>query len=345
MMVLSFTAYACEIKDKICIDPANSKLIEGEEVYRDCWKYSYKYDCSSLSKNDCGEIDPNICTQIKEKECIKYKEIEGVKFCTNYKLQFSCKKQIEWEEEIQKLTSNGKEATSKDIACASMCLDGNCSAVKKAPIAQSNEIGKAAALLESLKDIKSDIKNLESFGKDAQVFSGYGRSCSEHPLNFMSCCRVDPSGWGEAIGFGICTPDEKQLAGLKKDGRCVYIGSYCETRFLGCIDERHIYCCYDSIISKIINQEAKKQLGISNGTPENPNCGSIKLCDLEKVDLSQADFTEFYEKVVIPSIKLKDEANDSKSASESADQIKKDAKKLQRELQGFSRKFVNGNEK
>ena len=108
---------------------------------------------------------------------------------------------------------------------------------------------------------------------------------------------------------------------------------------LGCVIERTTFCCYDSIIAKIINQEAKKQLGRNNGDAENPSCSGLNKEDLERIDLSNVDFTEFYEEIVVPNINIPNIAIDAKSNADSAAEIAKRAANMPDERKGFSNKI------
>jgi len=95
------------------------------------------------------------------------------------------------------------------------------------------------------------------------------------------------------------------------------------------------------IIAKIINQEAKAQLGRNNGDAKNPNCTGLNKEDLERIDLSNVDFTEFYEEIVVPNINIPNIAIDAKSNEAVASEIAKTAanKYTPDERKGFSNKI------
>lgn len=92
-----------------------------------------------------------------------------------------------------------------------------------------------------------------------------------------------------------CSMDELSL-GIDKDlKKTVYIGSYCakKIKFIGCIEKRESYCVFPSPIARIINEQARKQLGISWGSPENPNCAGISLDQLAMLDWDKIDMSEW----------------------------------------------------
>ena len=117
---------------------------------------------------------------------------------------------------------------------------------------------------------------------------------------------LSPSYWTAAVtSFSAasllsCSEREKELA-MKRDARlCDYRGSYCSKK-LGfiktCVERTQTYCCFNSILAKIINREGKAQLGQSMGSAKNPNCGGFTAPELQSLDLATMDFTEFYDSI------------------------------------------------
>ena len=324
---------ACSEKDIYCSIPGGTRKVSGVDVYRECWQYKSKMDCSRDSKNDCNKIDHNVCTFVGE-DCLSNEEEGGLKYCGNMKRKFACEREISWEEERTELVKEGDNVDGKDLLCASLCLDGNCDAVKKAKVEEDKDMAKAVGMLNALKDAKKGIVG------DAliNIFKGSAEHCDKKLWGYTNCC-TKMGGWGKALGAG-CSAEAKNLAKKRKEKKCVEVGTYCKTKFLGaCVIKRTTFCCYDSIIVKLINQEAKKQLRRSNGDAENPSCGGLSIEDLENVDLSNIDFTEFYEEVIVPNINIPDLKLDAKSNKESAEEIAKKAKTLPNERKGFSDKI------
>ncbi|WP_252176773.1 conjugal transfer protein TraN [Endozoicomonas sp. 4G] len=91
-----------------------------------------------------------------------------------------------------------------------------------------------------------------------------------------------------------CETEEFELAAKKEVKSCTYVGSYCDNEVLGlCIEKREAYCCYNSPLSRIINEQAIPQLGRSFGSPENPQCGGIAMDEIDQIDWSKIDLTEW----------------------------------------------------
>lgn len=91
-----------------------------------------------------------------------------------------------------------------------------------------------------------------------------------------------------------CTEDELGLAvdvDLKKTH---YVGSYCAKKTVfGCMERHQSYCVFSSPLSRIINEQARPQLGRGWGTPKNPDCSGITLEELTRLDWNQIDLGEW----------------------------------------------------
>lgn len=91
-----------------------------------------------------------------------------------------------------------------------------------------------------------------------------------------------------------CEEKEFELGAKKATKVCHFVGSYCadETPF-GCIEKRESYCCFNSPLGRIIQEQARPQLGTPFGDPENPDCSGLKVDDLGKLDWSKIDISEW----------------------------------------------------
>lgn len=100
--------------------------------------------------------------------------------------------------------------------------------------------------------------------------------------------------WGFAIAIAImlimeamsCDPDEKELQNNRAQGLCHPIGDYCSTSFGGCMETTQSYCCYNGYLALAIEEVAHEQLGLSWGTPKDPNCGGLSPAQLSSLDFT-----------------------------------------------------------
>ena len=96
-----------------------------------------------------------------------------------------------------------------------------------------------------------------------------------------------------------CTEEELQFTAMLDVGNCHYIGSYCDSKVLGiCIKKIRSYCCFNSPLSRILQEQIRKQgdvIGVdfgSFGSAKHPSCAGVPLdkvglIDWDKVDLSE----------------------------------------------------------
>ena len=132
------------------------------------------------------------------------------------------------------------------------------------------------------------------------LFTGFDFS----PQSVISA--LTPSYWTMATlalqlsGIASCDQREKDLA-MKRDARlCVALGSYCSRRLpiiRTCIERTESYCCFNSILAKLINVQGKQQLGRTLGSAENPNCGGFSVAELQRLNLAAMDLSEFIDTI------------------------------------------------
>jgi hypothetical protein len=93
-----------------------------------------------------------------------------------------------------------------------------------------------------------------------------------------------------------CEMPEYELAAKKQLKVCKDLGTYCDDKepITGlCWIRKESYCCYNSPLARILNEQIKPQLGMDFGTPEKPECSGIKVADLDKVDWNQVNLNEW----------------------------------------------------
>ncbi|MBL0123752.1 MAG: conjugal transfer protein TraN [Betaproteobacteria bacterium] len=94
-----------------------------------------------------------------------------------------------------------------------------------------------------------------------------------------------------------CEEKEKFTA-LKKDQRlCHDIGEACSKKLLfgACLERTHTYCCFNSLLARIINEQGRPQLGRGWGDAKNPDCGGFTPSQLQSLNFAAMDLKEFYE--------------------------------------------------
>lgn len=91
-----------------------------------------------------------------------------------------------------------------------------------------------------------------------------------------------------------CTDAERMLQMRRGQNLCVYVGNWCSNSFLGaCLTVTEAYCCYNSKLARIINEQGLPQIGRNFGTAQAMDCKGFTVDELKKLDFSRIDMTEF----------------------------------------------------
>ncbi|AJY53127.1 conjugal transfer mating pair stabilization protein TraN [Halomonas sp. KO116] len=91
-----------------------------------------------------------------------------------------------------------------------------------------------------------------------------------------------------------CEAEEFELNAQRELKSCRHIGTYCKTEVLGyCIERRQSYCCFNSPLSRILQEEVRKQSGLSWGSAESPSCGGLPITALESINWDLVNLDEW----------------------------------------------------
>ena len=114
----------------------------------------------------------------------------------------------------------------------------------------------------------------------------------------LNCCK----GKGFPLIPGIsllvalgCSREEVLLHERDAKGLCAYVGTYCSDKFLGvCLTKKKVYCCFESKLSRILQEQGRRQLPKPWDNPKEEQCEGFALDEFARLDLSQMDFSEVY---------------------------------------------------
>jgi conjugal transfer mating pair stabilization protein TraN len=253
----------------ICTSPSGTRVINGIPITRDCWQKTSKFNCShGQAANDCQQWRDKGCEQIGS-------------VCTN-KIGNDC---FVYQQTYRCPTQ--KCAGGIGIICGdnTFCLEGNCTNPQKT---QSQDFEKSVSALSATADAS------KQFDRNF-IFRGQPKDCRSDIGGFRDCC-ADP-GWGQKMHLAGCHESEKILGHDKEVKLTIYVGEYCAHRVMGvCVEHKKAYCTFQSKLARIIQQQGRLgQLGIGFGDGENPNCQGLTPEQLQRIDFSRIDFTEFYD--------------------------------------------------
>ena len=97
-----------------------------------------------------------------------------------------------------------------------------------------------------------------------------------------------------------CEQEEYEMLSKKQAKNCHYVGSYCKDKKLGiCIVKHQVYCCFQSPLSRIINEQVKATQGSllgddgDWGDPKHPKCNGIPLEKINEIDWDKINLDEW----------------------------------------------------
>ena len=120
-----------------------------------------------------------------------------------------------------------------------------------------------------------------------------------------------------------CSEGEAKLAMKEGAGLCHSIGSYCSSciRIFGycvsCIENTTGKCCFNSKLARIINEQGRQQFGKGWGSAEGPDCSGFSIAQLQSMDFSRMNLTEFYASIVpkLPNVNTLQSGNASQASN------------------------------
>ncbi len=98
-----------------------------------------------------------------------------------------------------------------------------------------------------------------------------------------------------------CEPQDQVLGEKRGQNLCHFAGSYCSNKMpvLGtCLETTESYCCFNSRLARIINEQGRPQIGKSWGSGESPNCSGFTPDQFQGLDFSKMDLSEFYAEIM-----------------------------------------------
>lgn len=274
-------AKSCLDSSKTCVS-RGEKVMDGFRATKDCWEWSYTKTCSFPSKDNCKNYAH--CYFAQNLPCL-FRDAYGT--CVNLQKEFSCKS---WDPVMLQNQTTRYSLELKDgiesVVCKGIpCVDGNC--VSKAYTTDGSMMDSISKLY-AMSKVKPDKDGAFS------LFKGTNNHCSKKATSYTNCCKQTPDGWGKNLGAG-CTKDEQLLMELRAKKLCIYVGKESKQRAGMTSIAKHHFCCFPTMLDKVVQVEGRKQLGLNFGSGGIPNCRGLTLDEIQRLDFSKMDFTEFIE--------------------------------------------------
>lgn len=167
----------------------------------------------------------------------------------------------------------------------------------------------------------NDDSNLAELGF-SNLTSTIGQSLSSLVGGDLSVANImntfSPSAWAESLVMAqinsliSCSEPEKNLVIKREQKLCSSVGSYCSQSIpilKVCIEKTNTFCCFNSKLGRIINEQGLGQLGQSFGSPQNPMCGGFSIDEIQRLDFSRINLDEFTQDIVYDQPNLPDMKN------------------------------------
>jgi conjugal transfer mating pair stabilization protein TraN len=276
---INFAAdYPCKDSVKTCL-ASGPRNIDGFIVTKDCWEFLYEKTCAYPSKNDCGLFAH--CYGVANGQCL-LKDLQ--QNCVNLERIISCPAYFEASiiETEAAIEFKENEPLTEMICKNIPCLDGDC--VDKSYVA-NDEMMDSVAKLHLAKSFGG------SKGGKVSLFEGKALHCNDNMAGFSNCCAA--GGWGQDFLGASCSDEEKLLASRQKKGLCIFVGKKVDKRHGIDINSQYYSCCFSNMLEKIVQEQGRKALNISFGSPVDMQCRGLSMEELQKIDFNNIDFSPF----------------------------------------------------
>ena len=252
-----------------------TRIVGGVPVTRPCWAWTRDYQCTARrAANDCGEIDANSGCRFVREDCIG----EDMP-CSIYERVYKCP-----------LPETPGSKTQFVCDGDVYCIDGSCETIAREA---NDEFGDAVTALHAMDEARGQFD-----AASLTLFTGQRETCSSQIFGVINCCKG--KGFPLVPGIGLlvalgCDREEVLLHERDAKGLCAYVGSYCASKILGlCVTKRKAYCCFESKLSRILQEQGRAQLPKPWGRAKSEQCAGFTLEEFARLDLSRMDFSEVY---------------------------------------------------
>lgn len=168
------------------------------------------------------------------------------------------------------------------------CINGECNSVEREA---SDEFKDAMVAVNTMGEMRDGLNP-----DNLQLFTGEKLRCSKKLFGISNCC----TGKGVPILTPwLCSAEDRAVDQKDDAGLCHYNGTYCSKKILGvCVTKKQSYCCYESKLSRILQEQGRAQLGKSWGSAKQPDCDGFLVAEFQRLNLATMDFSEIYSEFV-----------------------------------------------
>lgn len=267
---------ACALQSEVCTssEPV-TRAVDGISITRPCWAWERAYQCNRTGQaNDCAELDGNAACSFVREDCLT-EEVP----CPTVDRVYRC-------------PLPPAPSAEKQFICDGdiYCIGGECETIDRQPNAEFRDAVVALnAAAQAGREFDADTLSL---------FKGERETCRKKVFGLLNCCagKAFPliPGANLLVALG-CNSEELLLHQRDATGLCAYVGSYCSDSVLGiCVTKKKVYCCFESKLSRILQEQGRPQLNKPWDKPKRETCQGFSIEEFARLDLSRMDFSEVY---------------------------------------------------
>jgi conjugal transfer mating pair stabilization protein TraN len=266
---------SCRQTSETCTDSDPvTRIIDGMAVTQPCWAWERQYACAQyVEAQDCQTLETTPGCALVGEECLSGEP------CRTRERVYDC-------------PVPDQPGSPNQFICDGdvYCIDGSCETIAREA---NDEFKDAVVALNAM-----DQARREFDPDNLSLFKGTRNTCSSKVFGILNCCK----GKGFPLLPGIqllvslgCSREEMLLHERDAQGLCAYVGTYCSDSFLGvCLTKKKTYCCFESRLSRILQEQGRKQLNKPWAKARDEQCRGFTLEEFSRLDLSQMDFSEVY---------------------------------------------------
>ncbi|RIV79868.1 conjugal transfer protein TraN [Aurantiacibacter xanthus] len=266
---------SCQQDTETCTDSDPvTRIVDGIAVTQPCWAWARSYTCAQFTEaQDCQTLENTSGCSLVREDCLSGEP------CRTWERVYDCP------------VPDQPADTSQFICDGDVyCIDGSCETIEREA---NDEFKDAVVALNAMDQARRE------FDPDTlTLFRGTRNTCSSKVFGVLNCCK----GKGFPLIPGIqllvalgCSREEILLHQRDAQGLCAYVGTYCSDSFLGvCLTKKKVYCCFESKLSRILQEQGRQQLNKPWGKPKTEQCLGFTIEEFSRLDLSKMDFSEVY---------------------------------------------------
>ena len=255
-------------------DPV-TRTFDGVAVTKPCWAWERRYQCHhTVPAQNCDALEANTSCRFVREECL------------------TDEAPCPTRERIYVCSVPDGPAPQKQYVCDGniYCINGECETIDRQPNAEFKD---AAVALHAAAQAGGEFDPAS-----LTLFKGERDTCHSKVFGLLNCCAgkafplIPYSSLLVSLG---CSREEVLLHQRDAQGLCHYVGSYCSDSVLGvCVTKKKAYCCFESKLSRILQEQGRPQIGKAWATPKKESCQGFTIDEFARLDLSRMDFSEVY---------------------------------------------------